>query len=51
MQSSSIHEIINGTLLGDGCIFLDRGKYARYKLTAKDEHFVSWISKVLIEGG
>jgi hypothetical protein len=40
-------EIINGTLLGDGCIFVDRGKYFRYKITAKDENLLLWISKQL----
>ncbi len=30
-------EILNGCLLGDGCILSDRGKYFRFKLTAKDK--------------
>lgn len=45
------NEVIIGTLLGDGCVFLDRGKYARYKLTAKDKHFVDWVGKLLLRVG
>jgi len=41
-------DILNGTLLGDGCIFLDRHKYSRYKLTAKDKNFLKWIESKFI---
>ena len=44
--TEKINEIIQGTLLGDGCIFLNRGKYARYKLTAKDANFINWVRKI-----
>jgi len=39
--------MITGTLLGDGCIALDRGKYPRYKLTAKDKNFLIWFQEPL----
>jgi len=44
-------EIINGCLLGDGSIFQDRGKYFRFKLTAKDKRLVKWVGNKLKDLG
>ncbi len=43
----SVLEVINGCLLGDGCIFSDKKKYFRFKLTAKDENLIKWIGNKL----
>jgi len=48
-MSLKINEIIEGCLLGDGCIFLDRKKYSRFKLTAKDRDFLEWVKQLLIK--
>jgi len=45
-----ILEIINGCLLGDGCIKEDRYKDRRYfafKLTAKDRNLLEWVASKL----
>jgi len=47
----NLSEIINGTLLSDACIALDRRKYARYKLTAKDEKFLKWLKNKFAKFG
>ena len=47
---NSIKELIYGTLLGDGCVFLDRG-YARYKVTAKDKNFLKWLGSLYQKKG
>ncbi len=44
-------EIVNGCLLGNGCIFSDRGKYFRFKLTAKDKKFLEWVGMMLAPFG
>jgi DNA-binding XRE family transcriptional regulator len=46
MLPRQLDEVITGTLLSDACIVLDRGKYARYKLTAKDKNFLLWFQRL-----
>lgn len=36
-------EIINGSLLGDGCVYVWKNKYFSFKYTAKDENFTQWL--------
>jgi DNA-binding XRE family transcriptional regulator len=48
----SLKEILEGTLLGDGCIKFDNyiySKYLSYKLTAKDKNFLEWIESIFIK--
>ena len=45
-MNEKLEEIINGTLLGDGCVKFDNYKYTKYfcyKLTAKDRNFLKWF--------
>ena len=43
-----LEELINGTLLGDASIRVDKGKYFYYSLNAKDKNFLFW-SKFLFK--
>jgi DNA-binding XRE family transcriptional regulator len=47
MLPRQLNDVITGALLSDACIGLDRGKYPRYKLTAKDKSFLLWFQKLL----
>ncbi len=40
---SQLSEIINGSLLGDACVYVYKNKYFSYKYTAKDKNFVLWL--------
>jgi len=42
-----LHEIINGSLLGDGCVQAKKGKYHYFKYTAKDRKFLQNLKKIL----
>ncbi|MBI2675997.1 MAG: helix-turn-helix domain-containing protein [Candidatus Aenigmarchaeota archaeon] len=50
-RSHFLEDTIDGNLLGDGSVFLDRGKYARFKITAKDESYLYWIGDMLKSQG
>lgn len=39
-------EIINGSLLGDGCVQAKEGKYHYFKYTAKDKKFLENLKKI-----
>ncbi len=39
-------EIINGSLLGDGCVQAKKGKYNYFKYTAKDRKFLENLKKI-----
>jgi DNA-binding XRE family transcriptional regulator len=46
-----LKSILEGTLLGDGCIKFDNynySKYLSYKITAKDRSFLEWIEKIFL---
>lgn len=40
-------EIINGSLLGDGCVKIDKEKYFTFQYTAKDKNFLENLKKTL----
>jgi hypothetical protein len=47
-MKNELLEIVNGALLGDGCIKFDayvNKKYYSFKLTAKDINFLKWVKK------
>ncbi len=46
-----LEDIINGLLLGDGCITIDKNKYCRLKVTAKDKKLLEWIKSKLERWG
>lgn len=49
---SKLIDILEGTLLGDGCIKFDNYKYRKYlsyKLTAKDKNFLLWFKELINE--
>ncbi|MDI6807046.1 MAG: helix-turn-helix domain-containing protein [Candidatus Aenigmarchaeota archaeon] len=39
-------ELINGTVLGDASIRVDKNKYCYYSLNAKDKNFLKWIKRL-----
>jgi DNA-binding XRE family transcriptional regulator len=40
-------DIINGTLLGDASVRIDKSKYYYYSLNAKDKNFLCWVKTLL----
>lgn len=49
MSIQKVVEIMNGLLLGNGCIINEKNKYFRLKVTAKDKKLLEWIEKILKE--
>jgi hypothetical protein len=47
MLPRQLNDVITGALLSGARIGLDRGKYPRYKLTAKDKSFLLWLQELL----
>jgi DNA-binding XRE family transcriptional regulator len=46
-----LFEVINGTLLGDATVTVDKGKYYSYSLTAKSKEFLEWVAKIFSSFG
>ena len=42
-----LEEVVNGTLLGDASIRVDKKKYYYYGLSAKDKRFLKWVGDIL----
>lgn len=45
----SLLELIDGCLLGDGCIRDDKGKYFTFQLVGKDVNFLEWVRETFIK--
>lgn len=44
-----LSELINGTLLGDATVRVDKNKYYYYSLNAKDKNFLKWFGKLFLK--
>lgn len=42
-------EIINGCLLGDGCIYAKKGKYHYFSYSSKSKEFLEWLKRFFDE--